>query len=150
MKRLLGGMDDAAFTGEWRLLVGDKVLFADEIQRILSDAIHPLLPADDQPASAPAADFVFADGLGRIGFISSISRPFCESCNRVRLTADGKFRNCLFSLEETDLRPLLREGGTDDEIRATVRGSVDAKWEGHEINTAHFIQPARAMHSIGG
>jgi cyclic pyranopterin phosphate synthase len=128
----------------------DKVLFAEEMLRLLTEGIGQLIPDPDQPANAPAADYVFADGIGRIGFISSISRPFCESCNRARLTADGKFRNCLFSLDETDIRPLLRGGGTDDEIRAAVRGSIATKWEGHEINTARFVQPKRAMHSIGG
>ncbi|HVJ69436.1 MAG TPA: GTP 3',8-cyclase MoaA [Caulifigura sp.] len=128
----------------------DKVLFADEILRLLTEGIGPLEPDANQPAHAPAADYVFADGIGRIGFISSISRPFCESCNRARLTADGKFRNCLFSLEETDVRSLLRGGGSDAELRDAVRASIAAKWEGHEINTARFIQPTRAMHSIGG
>ncbi len=128
----------------------DKVLFADEMLRLLSEGIGPLEPAADQDPRAPASDYVFSDGVGRIGFISSISRPFCASCNRARLTADGKFRNCLFSLEETDIRSLLRGGGSDDEIREAVRASIAAKWEGHEINTARFVQPARAMHSIGG
>lgn len=128
----------------------DKVLFAEEIQRLLTEGIGPLEPDSNQPAHAPAADYVFADGIGRIGFISSISRPFCESCNRARITADGKFRNCLFSLEETDIRALLRGGAEDAEIREAVRASIAAKWEGHEINTSRFIQPTRAMHSIGG
>ncbi len=128
----------------------DKVLFAEEMLQRLTDGIGPLRPAPDQDPRAPAADYIFEDGVGRIGFISSISRPFCASCNRARLTADGKFRNCLFSLEETDVRALLRESGTDDQIRQAVRSSIAAKWEGHEINTARFVQPTRAMHSIGG
>ena len=98
----------------------------------------------------PATDFVFEDGIGRIGFIASISQPFCMSCNRIRITADGKLRNCLFSLEETDVRSLLRGEATDDQIVAAIRSSVAAKKEGHEINTARFIQPARPMYSIGG
>ncbi len=88
--------------------------------------------------------------MGRIGLIASVSQPFCASCNRFRLTADGKLRNCLFSLEETDIRALLRGGATDDEIRAAVRACIAAKREGHEINTARFIQPERPMYSIGG
>lgn len=72
------------------------------------------------------------------------------SCNRIRLTSDGKLRNCLFSLEETDIRGLLRSGAGDAQITSAVRASVAAKWEGHEINTARFIQPDRLMHSIGG
>jgi len=128
----------------------DKVLFADEMLSLLSEGIGPLRPAPDQPAHAPASDFVFDDGIGRIGFISSISRPFCGSCNRARITADGKFRNCLFSLDETDVRSILRGQGTDEDLRTAVRASIAAKWEGHEINTARFVQPTRAMHSIGG
>ncbi|QDT56116.1 Cyclic pyranopterin monophosphate synthase [Caulifigura coniformis] len=128
----------------------DKVLFADEMLRLLEEGIGPLEPAPDQDPKAPASDYVFADGVGRIGFISSISRPFCASCNRARLTADGKFRNCLFSLEETDVRSLIRGDATDDDIRSAVRASIASKWEGHEINTSRFVQPTRAMHSIGG
>ncbi len=128
----------------------DKVLFASEILERLSRDILPLTALPNDDPSAPATDYVFADGLGRIGFISSVSQPFCGQCNRIRITADGKLRNCLFSLEETDVRTILREGGTDDQLRDAVRRSVRAKKEGHEINTARFIQPARPMYSIGG
>jgi cyclic pyranopterin phosphate synthase len=128
----------------------DKVLFAAEILDRLAAAFGPLHPAPDQDPRAPAVDYDFADGVGRVGLIASVSRPFCGSCNRLRLTADGKFRNCLFALEETDLRALLRNGATDDDLRAAVRNSVRAKWEGHEINTARFVKPVRLMHSIGG
>ena len=127
-----------------------KVLFAHEIIERLSAEIMPLIPAGHHDPSAPAADFVFEDGIGRIGFIASISQPFCMNCNRIRLTADGKLRNCLFSLEETDIRTLLRERGTDTAIAEAIRTSVAAKKEGHEINTARFIQPDRPMYSIGG
>ena len=127
-----------------------KVLFAHEIIERLSADIMPLVPEGQSDQNAPATEFVFEDGIGRIGFIASISQPFCMSCNRIRITADGKLRNCLFSLEETDLRPLLRDGGTDAAIAAAIRTSVDAKKEGHEINTARFIQPERPMYSIGG
>jgi len=128
----------------------DKVLFSHEIIERLSTDIMPLLPEGHHDGSAPATDFVFADGIGRIGFIASISQPFCMSCNRIRITADGKLRNCLFSLEETDIRTLLREGQSDEAIAAAIRASVQAKKEGHEINTARFIQPDRPMYSIGG
>ncbi len=127
-----------------------KVLFASEILESLQAAYGPLLPAEDQDPRAPASDYDYADGGGRVGLIASVSRPFCSSCNRIRLTADGKFRNCLFSLEETDLRPLLRGGATDEELVRAVRASVTAKWEGHEINTSRFVRPGRTMHSIGG
>lgn len=128
----------------------DKVLFAHEIIERLSAEIMPLIPIPDQNPHAPATEFVFQDGVGRIGFIASVSQPFCMNCDRFRITADGKVRNCLFSLEETDIRGLLRNGGTDEEIAQAVRSSVAAKWEGHQINTAKFIQPNRPMYSIGG
>jgi GTP 3',8-cyclase len=128
----------------------DKVLFAAEILDRLAREIGPLLPAADQDPRAPAVDYDFVDGGGRVGMIASISRPFCASCNRIRLTSDGKLRNCLFALEETDIRGLLRGGATDAQIVRAVRESVASKWEGHELNTARFIQPQRLMHSIGG
>src|SRR5262249_61074310 len=90
------------------------------------------------------------DGGGRVGLIASVSRPFCMSCNRVRLTAEGKLRNCLFALEETDIRALLRGRASDDEIARAVRASAAAKWEGHETNTARCIKPERLMYSIRG
>jgi GTP 3',8-cyclase len=127
----------------------NKVLFAADILELLREGIGPLVPAADQDPRAPALDYEFADG-GRVGFIASVSRPFCQSCNRIRLTADGKLRNCLFSLAETDMRGLLRGGSPDDEIVQAIRDCVRSKWEGHEINTARFIQPERLMHAIGG
>lgn len=140
----------------------EKVLFSQEIVEILANQIMPLIPVHELGYRSgipfektfghggPASDFVFEDGIGRVGFISSISQPFCLSCNRVRITADGKLRNCLFSLEETDIRALLRGGETDEAISSAIRSSVAAKREGHEINTARFIQPERPMYSIGG
>jgi cyclic pyranopterin phosphate synthase len=127
-----------------------KVLYAAEILDRLTAAFGPLSPVANPDPRAPAADFDYADGGGRVGVIASISRPFCLSCNRVRLTADGKLRHCLFAIEETDIRGLLRGGASDAEIADAVRASVAAKWEGHEINTARFIKPGRLMHSIGG
>jgi GTP 3',8-cyclase len=128
----------------------EKVLFAADILEILTQGIGPLVPSADQNPLAPALDYEYTDGGGRVGMIASISRPFCTSCNRIRLTSDGKLRNCLFSLEETDVRALLRGGAADAEIAKSIRDSVASKWEGHEINTARFIQPERLMHSIGG
>lgn len=128
----------------------DKVLYAREIIDTISAGICPLLPIPNADPRAPSADYQFADGIGRIGFIASVSQPFCGNCNRFRITADGKLRNCLFSLEETDLRSLLRGGAADQSIQQAVRDSIHAKWEGHEINTARFIQPNRPMYSIGG
>ncbi len=128
----------------------EKVLFAHEIIEVLSAEIMPLVPTKNQDPRAPATEFEFEDGVGRVGFIASVSQPFCMSCNRFRVTADGKLRNCLFSLEETDVKSLLRDGGSDEQIAQAIRDSIAAKNEGHEINTARFIQPERPMYSIGG
>jgi len=128
----------------------EKVLFAADILELLTQAFGPLAPAPDQDPRAPAVDFDFVDGKGRVGLIASVSRPFCMSCNRIRLTADGKLRNCLFALDETDVRSLIRGIASDEEIAEAVRASVAGKWEGHEINTSRFIKPERLMHSIGG
>lgn len=128
----------------------EKVLFAHEIQEILTQGIMPLVPEKQSDKNAPATNYVFEDGVGRIGFIASISNPFCMSCNRFRLTADGKLRNCLFSLEETNIRELFQTNAPEEQIIEAVRNSIAAKKEGHEINTARFIQPDRPMYSIGG
>ena len=89
-----------------------------------------------------------------MGFIASVSKPFCLNCNRIRLTADGKFRYCLFAIEETDMRVLLRNRlqspETDQAIADAIRASVKDKWLGHQINTAKFVPPPRPMYSIGG
>jgi cyclic pyranopterin phosphate synthase len=127
-----------------------RVLLADDIVAMLSREIAPLAPIPDADPRAPATEYAFADGIGRVGFIASVSRPFCLNCNRIRLTSDGKLRYCLFALEETDIKPLLRGGAPDEEIAAAIRANVHAKWLGHEINSAQFVPPPRPMHSIGG
>jgi cyclic pyranopterin phosphate synthase len=127
-----------------------KVLLADDILAMLSREISPLTPVPDPDPRAPATQFEYADGGGRVGFIASVSKPFCLNCNRIRLTADGKLRYCLFAIEEDDVKALLRSGATDDEIAALVRRNVAGKWEGHEINSTHFVPPPRPMYSIGG
>lgn len=127
-----------------------KVLFAAEILDRLTREIGPLQPAVSSDPRTPACVYDYVDGGGRVGIIATVSRPFCMSCNRIRLTSDGKLRHCLFALEETDIRNLLRSGGTDEEIATAVRQTVAAKWEGHEINSSQFIQPERLMHAIGG
>ncbi|MGF1579587.1 MAG: GTP 3',8-cyclase MoaA [Gemmataceae bacterium] len=128
----------------------DKVYFAHEILEQIEDHVAPLVPAEDYDPRAPAMEFEYSDGGGRVGIIASISRPFCRNCNRVRLTADGKLRNCLFATEETDVKQLIRGKASDDAIAAVIRRNVHDKWEGHEINTSRFIKPLRTMHSIGG
>jgi cyclic pyranopterin phosphate synthase len=126
-----------------------KVYFAHEILEQLEREVAPLVPADHYDPAAPAMEFRYTDG-GEVGFIASVSRPFCMNCNRLRLTADGKLRNCLFALDELDVRSLLRGGADDRAIADLIRQNVQAKWEGHEINTARFIKPLRTMHAIGG
>jgi cyclic pyranopterin phosphate synthase len=98
----------------------------------------------------PADRYVFEDGVGEIGFISSVSEPFCSSCNRVRLTSDGKLRTCLFSLHETDLKSMMRGGATDDALREAILAAIAAKEEGHLINRPGFVRPERTMSQIGG
>jgi cyclic pyranopterin phosphate synthase len=128
----------------------DKVLSAEEILETLEREIAPLVESPAAQTGAPAREFRFADGVGQVGFISSESRPFCGACNRLRLTADGKLRYCLFALQETDVKSLLRGGASDAELAAAIRSTVQAKWEGHRINGARFVAPPRAMHAIGG
>lgn len=128
----------------------EKVLFAHEILEVLSREIMPLRAVERSDPQAPATEFVFEDGVGRIGIIGSVSQPFCMSCNRFRLTADGKLRNCLFSLEETDIKSLIRGDGSDEDIARAMLDSIADKKIGHEINAAEFVQPERPMHSIGG
>ena len=129
----------------------EKVFFAHELLELLEREIAPLSPSPHYDPRAPAMDFDYADGGGRVGMIASVSRPFCRSCNRIRLTAEGHLRNCLFSLEETDVKSLLRSDSVDAAaITAAIRASVWAKWEGHEINAATFVKPTRTMHAIGG
>lgn len=127
-----------------------QVLSGAQIRAMLEEGIGPLVPlAVDDPAQ-PAVDFAFADGRGRIGFINPVTQPFCHRCNRLRLTAEGQVRNCLFSTEEWDARAVLRGGGTDEELTDLVRESVGAKRAGHGINSDDFVKPLRAMYQIGG
>src|SRR5579864_1540391 len=127
-----------------------SVLTADEIIDTLSREIAPLEEIPDRDPRAPATEYRFGDGIGRVGFIASVSRPFCLNCNRIRLTSDGKLRYCLFAIEETDVKSLLRNGASDDEIAALIRQTVREKWIGHEINTSRFVAPPRPMYAIGG
>jgi GTP 3',8-cyclase len=126
----------------------DSVLTGDEL-RALIHAVYPLEELPREP-SATARVFRFADGQGQIGFINPVSEPFCADCNRVRLTAEGKLRTCLFSLHETDLREPLRSGASDEEIEGLIRDSVWRKELKHHVGEKGFRQPARSMSAIGG
>jgi cyclic pyranopterin phosphate synthase len=126
----------------------DQVLSGDEIRAAI-DAVYPLEPLARE-RSATARVYRFADGAGKIGFINPVSEPFCGDCNRIRLTADGRLRTCLFSLNETDLRTPMREGADDDELERIVRDAVWQKEFKHHVGEPGFIQPARTMSAIGG
>lgn len=132
--------------GEQRWRRDQVVSQAEILERI--GRVHPLEPiARDHE---PAERFRYLDGGGVVGVIPSVTRPFCGSCDRIRLTAEGRLRSCLFSLEEFDLREPLRRGATDAELAEIVRTCVSGKWAGHGIGQVHFIRPARSMSQIGG
>jgi cyclic pyranopterin phosphate synthase len=128
----------------------DQVLSGDEIRATLEAEFGALDPIDRKDHSQPATDYAFADGVGRIGFINPVTHSFCEDCNRLRLTAEGQIRNCLFSQEEWDARAALRRGASDEELAALIQASVGAKKAGHGINSDDFHRPTRAMYQIGG
>jgi cyclic pyranopterin phosphate synthase len=126
----------------------DSVLTGDEVRRII-DAVYPLEELPREP-SATARVFRFADGRGEIGFVNPVSEPFCADCDRIRLTADGKLRTCLFSMHETDLRSVLRSGASDAELAQVIRGAVWRKELKHHVGEPGFRQPPRTMSAIGG
>jgi cyclic pyranopterin phosphate synthase len=126
----------------------DQVLTGAEIRAAI-DAVYPLEPLPREP-SATARVYGFADGHGRIGFINPVSEPFCDDCNRIRLTAEGRLRTCLFSLNETDLRGPMRAGADDRELERIIRDAVWRKELKHHVGEPGFIQPARSMSAIGG
>ena len=119
-------------------------------QEIVStiDEVFPLEPV--VRGNEPAARWRYVDGGGHVGVIASVTQAFCGTCDRVRLSAEGGFRNCLFSTDEHDLRTPLRAGADDDELASVIRGAVAAKGPGHQIGTVHFIRPAKSMSQIGG
>ncbi len=136
------------------------VLDGEAIRQILEAEFGPLIPVARPHASQPATDFEFADGRGRIGLIQPVTQSFCGACDRLRLTAEGQVRNCLFSTAEWDARAILRKRASragaspppqdDDELANLIRACVAAKAPAHGINTVEFIRPARAMYQIGG
>ena len=132
-------------TNEWER---NKVVSQDEIvATIAAEFPLELMPAR---GAAPADRWRFLDGKGTVGVIPSVTHPFCGDCDRVRLTSDGQFRTCLFATDESDIRSLLRNGGTDEEIAELIQVAVGAKWAGHQINQVNFIRPNRSMSQIGG
>lgn len=127
----------------------DKVLFGHEIVNMIKEN-YELVPIDNSLEIGPASEYNFADGKGKIGIITAVSNPFCDHCNRIRMTADGKLRTCLFSTEETNLKELIRSGASDKTIIETLKQAVLVKEPGHKINLDDFERPTRAMHAIGG
>jgi cyclic pyranopterin phosphate synthase len=128
----------------WR---DDAVVSQQEILAAI-ETVFPVTPI--QRGSAPAERFAYRDGVGEVGVIPSVTRPFCDTCDRIRLTADGQLRSCLFAVEETDLRGLLRDGASDDAVAEAIQRCVKGKWAGHMIGQVTFIRPRRSMSQIGG
>jgi cyclic pyranopterin phosphate synthase len=131
--------------GHW---MSDRVVSQDEIV----GAIHDVFPVEQLPArgAAPADRFQYVDGGGTIGVIPSVTKPFCGDCDRVRLTAEGEFRTCLFATREFDLLTPMRAGSSDDELAGRIEAAVGTKWAGHQINQVDFVRPGKSMSQIGG
>ena len=129
---------------EWSL---NKVVPSDDIVAAISERF----PVEELPhGSEPASRYRYLDGKGEFGVIPTVTKPFCASCDRVRITAEGQFRTCLFSVDEFDLRKIMRDGGTDLELQAEIERAVGLKWAGHQIGNVNFLRPARSMSQIGG
>jgi len=127
-----------------------QVVSGQELRRIVEQEFGALRPSSSIDVSQPSRDFQFVDGIGGIGFIDPVSQPFCKDCNRLRLTADGKFRNCLFGREEWDIRGAMKMGASDAEIYRIASDCVRAKFASHGISDSGFSPPERAMYQIGG
>jgi cyclic pyranopterin phosphate synthase len=123
---------------------------AGEVLELLSRHFQLEPEPEGLRGSAPAETWLVDGGPGKVGIIGSVTRPFCGACDRIRLTADGQIRNCLFARSETDLRTLLRSGADDEEVAGALRGAMWAKHAGHGIDDPDFLQPARPMSAIGG
>jgi len=128
----------------------EHVVSGEEIRRRIEAELGPVEEMRREDPSQPASDYRFVSGEGGLGLINPVSIPFCSDCNRIRLTAEGKLRNCLFSTVEWDVRQLLRERASADEIAAVLRECVQAKKPGHGIDSPEFLRPERAMYQIGG
>ncbi|GAB4358997.1 MAG: GTP 3',8-cyclase MoaA [Bryobacter sp.] len=127
-----------------------QVWTMDEMLVDLAREFGELVAVPDQDPRAPATEFRYADGRGRVGFIASVSKPFCLNCNRIRLTADGKLRYCLFAVEEMDVHALLRGPDPERTVEAAIRENLRRKWIGHQIGKEQFVPPPRPMYAIGG
>lgn len=128
----------------------DQVVSGTELRTILESEFGTLEPVGRVDPAQPSSDFGFADGKGGVGFIDPVSQPFCQSCNRLRLTADGKLRNCLFGREEWDVKTSCDSGASDDDLYKIAADCIRNKYAAHGISSTHFQQPERAMYQIGG
>ncbi|MGY8768233.1 MAG: GTP 3',8-cyclase MoaA [Pirellulales bacterium] len=128
----------------------EQVISGQKLRGIIQQNIGDLSPVKQVDPNQPSVDYQYTDGKGKIGFIDSVTRPFCASCNRLRITAEGQIRNCLFSETEWDARAAMRTGKSDQEIIQLLRDSVLAKKKGHGTDTPGFAHPDRAMYQIGG
>ncbi len=128
----------------------EQILTGAQVRSMLEHVYGPLELVERPDPSQPAAEFAYADGRGRVGFINPVSEPFCDACNRLRITAEGQVRNCLFSETEWDARAVLRSGGSDEQLANLVRACVQAKKAGHGIDSPDFMRPQRAMFQLGG
>ncbi len=126
------------------------VLQGEWIRQQISQAIDPLVPVASQEPGQPATDFEYADGIAKVGFINSVSQPFCDTCNRLRITSEGQVRNCLFSTAEWDARQLLRGQSSDEDLAQLILDCVGAKAAGHGSSDLEFVRPQKAMYQIGG
>ena len=129
---------------------GDQVLSGESIRQILAEKVCPITPIAQANRSQPAVDFAYSDGNGKVGFINSVSAPFCSACDRLRITADGQMRNCLFGTEEWNLIERLRDGSTDQQLLELIRLGISKKKAGHGTDDVQFQRPSRAMYQIGG
>ena len=127
-----------------------QVLSGAQVRQIIEAQVGGLVPAMRTNVSQPAVDFRYADGQGSVGFINSVTESFCGSCDRMRVTAEGKFRNCLFSSVEWDVGQLLRSGASDREVETTIRACITAKKAGHGTDDGKFLRPEKSMYQIGG
>jgi cyclic pyranopterin phosphate synthase len=130
--------------GTWSM---DQVVSSDEVETTIG-GVYPLEEVPSGPE--PASRWRYTDGRGEMGVIASVTKPFCANCDRVRVTAEGQFRTCLFSTGEIDLRQPLRNGATDDELIGLPAQAVANKWAGHRIGRVNFVRPKRSMSQIGG
>ncbi len=126
-----------------------KVLSGQQILKMFAEQVRPMVPKS-KPNAAPATDYEFDDGVGTVGIIASVTEPFCSTCNRFRLTADGQLRNCLFGGDSGDVRQLLRSGSRDGAIAKLLQDSVLSKQRGHGTDDLAFERPSRPMYAIGG